>query len=664
MATYFTFVVIPILQTIFAIVGKWVVLGKAKPGEYRLYGQYYYRWWLAGHFIKLIDMVAIADTLILPAIMRCLGARIGKGCHMGITYLGPAMDLVFIGDDVCLGKDIMLSTSWVEHGRLILKEVRIESQTYIGSHSVIEGGAVIDEGAELGPLSMLPQGARVPMGERWIGSPARFQNTVADVGMMKATRPSELRVLCMTLAVAMSSVFVLPVLLFGPQIPSMMLFDFFRIHHVNDWTHTAIVVLPAAICYLLLVYLELFVLRWIILGKVTECSYRTTSIYWYRKWLVDRLMDMSLNILHPVYATLYVVPFLRSLGVKIGHRAEVSTARGINFELTEIGDESFVADHVLLGNETVRNHTVTQKKTTLKNRAFIGNAALVHQGTEMASNTLVGVLSTSPDTPLKEGESCFGSPSILMPARQQAQTCHAEHLLFRPKRSQIALRLFIEGARILLPRFVITCALGFAMLIIGHIYDHLGIAAVVVLMPVVYFFIFSIPSFLTTLIFKFLLHPCYQTTEWPLWSTPVWTSEFITSTYESLAVPFILDLLTGTPYLAFFLRLLGVQIGSRATLLSHDITEFDMVSIGDEAVLNMHAAPQTHLFEDRVMKVGRVDVERRACCKSYSVCLPGSRVAEGGMLGSLSLLMKGEVVPEGEAWEGAPIKPRGEERGG
>jgi non-ribosomal peptide synthetase-like protein len=93
-------------------------------------------------------------------------------------------------------------------------------------------------------------------------------------------------------------------------------------------------------------------------------------------------------------------------------------------------------------------------------------------------------------------------------------------------------------------------------------------------------------------------------------------------------------------------------------LLSEDITEFDMVSIGDEAVINRHAGPQTHLFEDRVMKVGRIDIEKRGVMKSYSVALPGSRIGEGGQLGSLSLVMKGETVPSGEAWEGAPIGPR------
>ncbi len=128
--------------------------------------------------------------------------------------------------------------------------------------------------------------------------------------------------------------------------------------------------------------------------------------------------------------------------------------------------------------------------------------------------------------------------------------------------------------------------------------------------------------------------------------------------YETLAGPLFVDMLVGTPYVAWILRLLGVQIGARTTLLSSDITEYDMVSIGDEAVINRHAGPQTHLFEDRVMKIGRVDLEARSCMKAYSICLPNSRIAAGGQLGCLSLVMKGETVPANEAWEGAPIAPR------
>ncbi|KUJ19409.1 Non-ribosomal peptide synthetase C-terminal [Mollisia scopiformis] len=656
--TYFVFVSLPLLRALIGIVGKWIVLGKAKAGEYPLYGVYYFRWWLADHLVGLIDMVTIADSALLPAMMRCMGARVGTNCHLGVTHIGAAFDLVSIGDDVTMGKDTVLSTSWVERGRLILAPVSIASQAHFGSNSVMEGDSYIEEGGELGSMSMLSQGCHVPAGERWIGSPARFRECSTDIGGMRASRPSEFRASAMILAMSLSSIFLLPIIVFAPQIPSMLLFDYINIPRMGWWAQTAIVSVPAALIYMILVFLELIVLRWLVLGKVVECSYRTTSVYFFRKWFVDRLMDMSLAILHPVYATLYVVPFLRSLGVKIGRRAEVSTARGINFELTDIGEECFIADGVFIGDGDVRRNMVTLKKTKLHKRAFLGNASLVPQGTEMASNTLVGVLSCAPEIPLKEGESCFGSPPVLMPSRQCGREKHADHLLYTPRASQVALRLFIEGMRIVVPRIIVTFGLGFGVQVFDAGYNAIGILPAIVLLPFFYFFFFALPALLVTLACKWALIGHYRPASWPLWSPRVWLSEFVTSTSETLALPLLLNLLTGTPFLPLTFRLFGVHVGKRTTLLSNDITEFDMVTLGDEAVVNKLAGPQTHLFEDRVMKIGRVEMEERAVLMAYSIALPGSRVGRGARVGALSLVMKGESVPEGEAWEGAPIGRR------
>lgn len=97
-------------------------------------------------------------------------------------------------------------------------------------------------------------------------------------------------------------------------------------------------------------------------------------------------------------------------------------------------------------------------------------------------------------------------------------------------------------------------------------------------------------------------------------------------------------MLTGTPFLGWAFRMFGVQVEARTTMLSNDMTEYDIVSLGDEAVINRHAGPQTHLFEDRVTKVGRADIEDRATMKAYSICLPNSRVAAGGRLAHFRLL--------------------------
>ncbi|KAH7397673.1 non-ribosomal peptide synthetase module [Cadophora sp. MPI-SDFR-AT-0126] len=657
LVTYIIFVAIPLARAIIGIAGKWISIGKVKEGEYPLYGVYYYRWWLADHFVNLVDMVSIAETPLLPALFRCMGARVGESCHIGVLNAGPAFDLVSIGDDVVFGKDIVLATSWVERGRLILAPVTVGSDVHVGSNSVLEGSSLIEDGGELGPMSMLPQDCRILAGEQWTGSPAQYHKLSQDVGNMRNTRPSQARLVTMILAMGLSSTFILPIIYFAPQIPSMLLFEYVNIAGVGWYVQTAIVCVPAAVIYMLLVFIELIILKWMVLGRVVEHSYRTTSVYFFRKWLIDRLMDISLVVLQPVYATLYVVPFLRCLGVKIGHGAEVSTARGINFELTEIGEQSFVADRVIIGNAEVRHNIVKQRRTQLHKRTFLGNGAMVPQGTELASNTLVGVLSIVPETPLKEGQSCFGSPAVIMPARQRCTVNHSDQFLFNPTFKLRALRLSIEGLRILLPRTLIVFGLGFGLQVFETGWKHVGVWPMLLLLPMFYFCFFAIASIIIPILLKWMLIGRYHPAEWPLWSLNVWKSEFVTSVYETLS-PFCADMLTGTPFMAWFFRAMGVQIGHRTTLLSNDITEYDMVSIGDEAVLNRHAGPQTHLFEDRIMKVGRVDIEDRGCMKAYGVALPGSRIATGGQLGCLSLVMKGETVPSREAWEGAPIAPR------
>lgn len=484
---YIIFVVLPPWRALVGIAGKWLFLGTTKAGEHPLYGLYYYRWWCAERFVALIDMGNIAETPLLPTMMRCMGATIGDHCHIGVTFIGAAFDLVTIGDDAVLGKEVVLTTSWIERGRLILAPIHIGPQTFVGSNSVLEGNTCVEEGGELGALSMLPQGSRLPEGEVWLGSPAKFKKLSTDIGGMRATRPNNTRYITHFMVTMLASVFLLPIIVFAPQIPSMLLFDSVEIPDVSIWIQLAIVSIPAAIMYILMVFLELVVLRWLILGKVVECSYRTTSFYFFRKWFVDRIMAMSLVILHPVYATLYAVPFLRAIGVKIGRMAEVSNARGINYELTEIGEESFIADNVLVGDGEIRRNMVTLKKTKLNSRAFAGNSSLLPQGSELASNTLVGVLSIAPEIALKDGQSCFGSPPVLMPARQRGAINHADKVLYKPTAGMIMYRLFVEGMRIIVPRSLLTFGLAFSLQVIEFAYNYIGAGLMVPLMPIFFF---------------------------------------------------------------------------------------------------------------------------------------------------------------------------------
>ena len=74
-----------------------------------------------------------------------------------------------------------------------------------------------------------------------------------------------------------------------------------------------------------------------------------------------------------------------------------------------------------------------------------------------------------------------------------------------------------------------------------------------------------------------------------------------------------------------------------------DLTEHDLVAIGDDVALNEFGGLQTHLFEDRVMKVGAIRIGDRATIGSLAIVLYDAEV--GAELAQAAVFVKFCVVP-------------------
>jgi non-ribosomal peptide synthetase-like protein len=173
--------------------------------------------------------------------------------------------------------------------------------------------------------------------------------------------------------------------------------------------------------------------------------------------------------------------------------------------------------------------------------------------------------------------------------------------------------------------------------------------------------LYGTASFVLVLALKWLLVGRYRPRAAPMWTPFVWLSEAVTNVYEALAVPNFLRFLCGTPLLPWALRLLGARLGKGVYLDTADLTEFDCVRIGDEAELNAWSGPQTHLFEDRVMKIGTVEIGAQVTVGACSTILYDTHIGDRVRLGPLTLVAKGERLPAGTCWEGSPAVPRREE---
>ena len=326
--------------------------------------------------------------------------------------------------------------------------------------------------------------------------------------------------------------------------------------------------------------------------------------------------------------------------------------------MLSIDDESFVADAVSLGAARIERGHITIAATHIGKRTFVGNSAMLPPGTTLGDDALIGCLSAPPAAPadaLRRGATWLGSPALFLPQRQQS-TGFALDTTFKPGRKLRFQRAAIEFIRVILPPtgFIVLTSLLFSWIVLlqEDFYFH----EMLLFFP----FLYAGAGMLSAgfiVVLKWVLVGRYQSCEKPLWNTFVWRNELVNAAQEHLANNFIIGVLEGTPFICWYFRLLGAKIGKRVYLESTDITEFDLISLGDEATVNADCTLQTHLFEDRVMKMSTIDLGPRCCVGANSLVLYDTRIEEGAVLDNLSLLMKGESLPPWTHWRGIPARP-------
>ena len=541
-------------------------------------------------------------------------------------------------------------------GQLVIGPVTVGRGCFVGMRSVLREGTVMEDGARLEDLSLLPSGTRIPAGETWAGSPAR---PVPNPNPVTAPRPVRGRLRRVATAMMYAAlVLVIPVLLMGALVPGIGI-----LMHIDPVAHVFLYLAAAPIVgasFVLLITAEVVVLKWLLVGRIRPGTYAVHGGFYVRNWMVDQLLSLSLHTVAPLRATLYVAPWYRALGAKLGRLVELSTATSMTPDLLEIGDGGTVADEASLGAGRIEGGWLTVARTRLGRRAFVGNSAVVPGGVELGDGSLVGVLSLAPalnSESAKPGATWLGSPPLLLP-RREASTGFKEERTYNPPRKLVLTRAAVEILRVTLPpagfilvtATVVTAALG--------LWHSIGLGAMLGLLPLVYGACCGMVIAAVALA-KWLAIGRYRPFVRPLWSAFIWRLEFVNALYEFLATPLALAALQGTPLLPWYFRLLGARVGRGVYTHTTGLLEWDLVEIGDRAALNDDCVLQTHLFEDRVLKASRLRIGADSVVGATSVVLYDSKVEDGARLDALSLLMKGETLPAGTAWAGIPAEWRG-----
>ena len=645
--------VVPISSIIIWVIKK-LLIGKFEAGDYPLWGFVYFKWWLQRRLVALLPKELFSNTPFYAHFLRWFGVKISGDTQLSNFEIGIE-DLVSIGKNVTISSNVVLNNAWVEHGQLKLRTIHIADHAYIGTSSVVSGDCQIEEGGEIKDLSLLSLGQNIGKSEIWGGSPAinlgikTHEEAFVDVPKRKKMAFQ---------AIFLFLIFGFPILVLLPLVPSII--SLYYLDNEADWySFYYLFKTPIfSFIYILLFICELVFLTRIFQKNMLPGRYSIYSKTYVIKWFLDALFSLSLNVIKPIFATVFISWIYKALGAKVGKNTEISTASNVTHSLFEIGDECFIADDVVIGESEVRNQILYLDKTRIGNRSFVGNSALIPQGYSLGDGMLIGVISVPPtldQLKVQPYVDWFGSPAKGLPNREK-RDMYPPELTYRPHWTRKLSRGIVEFIRVLIPQSIILTV---SILFIAYTDDLIREQRwheVFLYFPFYYLGLVALPIFVFIFLLKWVFIGRYKKAEYPMWTWQVWRTEAMTSMYESLTVPFLFEYIKGTPFLPFFFRLMGVNMGKRVYLDSTDITEFDLVSLGDYCAINLDGGPQTHLFEDRVMKMGAVKMGAFSNIGARSVILYDTEIEENCSISALSLVMKGEKLPAKTFWSGIPIK--------
>ena len=638
---------------------KWLTIGKYKAGSYPLWGNYYWRFWFMQQVHKLVSTEYLAGSPLLNTYYRLLGVKVNRNVYLGAIEL-VAADLISIGANTSINDRASLVGYEIVDGRLNIGNVTIGRDCFVGSNTMLGLHTQLADRSRIGDLSYLGNGLTIPTGEAWIGSPAKLDHhTSSQIDELLTPVPKCGNLLKLGYLVGSIAIWLVP---FISAIPSFLLWqELLKELEIDE------LLIPSAILgsfsFIGIFCLQVLLYKWMLLGRVKPGNYPVYSSFGLRKWWIDRLMSMSLEMMPTLYSTLYLLPWLRMLGAKIGARTEISTATNITPDLLSIGSESFIADTVSLGAVKVDRGWMELAPTRIGSQTFVGNGALVPASSEIANNSLIGCLSIPPvsDTPMQPDTAWLGSPAIYIPHREVIDS-YEEAQTYKPPHYLYAIRLAIEFLRVTLPgsiHFIVLFTLEFGLTVIADAnssweWDLAIWAGVFLWFPFCYFLFTALSTFFVIGL-KWLVVGRYSSGTIPLWSSFIWRTELITGLYEAIIVPGFLFFLLGTPFAPMLLRLLGMKIGRNVYIETTDFTEFDLITIEDNVILDRDSTLQTHLFEDRVMKLGKLHLYPRAQVGSWGMILYDTVLEQDVLIQPMSLVMKGEKLPPATTWQGIPV---------
>ena len=153
-----------VLMCILPVAAKWIIVGRFRPREIRIWSLAYFRFWLVKTLMRTSPLSLMAGSPLTTFYLRAMGAKVGRNVTIMTNRLPVCTDLLTIGEGTVIRKDAMLNGYRAHGGVIQLGAVTLGRDVIVGEGSVLDIDTAMGDGSQLGHRSTLYTGQAVPDG--------------------------------------------------------------------------------------------------------------------------------------------------------------------------------------------------------------------------------------------------------------------------------------------------------------------------------------------------------------------------------------------------------------------------------------------------------------------------------------------------------------------
>jgi non-ribosomal peptide synthetase-like protein len=656
-ASFAVMCVLPILL-------KWVLVGRWKPQEIRVWSLAYFRFWLVKTLIQRNPMALFVGSPLYAVYLRALGAKIGRGAVILSKNVPVCTDMLRVGDGAVIRKDSFFTGYRAHKGVIQTGAVSVGRDALVGEVTVLDIWTSLGDGAQLGHSSSLHSGQTVPHGERWHGSPA--QRTDVDYRRVPSLGVgSWRRVVFVTVQLVNLLLLGLPLAVGGVTLALTAVPQFAAVLAPGPVSLTSWAFYRDALVLSGVLFFGSVLVGLVFVGTVPRVlnlfirPYDVYPLYGFHYW-VQRAIARTTN--RKFYNKLfgdssYIVHYLRWIGYDLRNVEQTGSNFGEAVQhdtpfLSAVGSGTVIADGLSIINADFSSTSFRLSRVSIGAHNFLGNRIAYPAQGKTGDNCLLATKLMVPvDGPVREGVGLLGAPSFAIP-----RSVERDKQLDLGSKDELRRRLRAKNVHntvtmvlFLLVRWIYLSGVTVLYMVALDLWASMGALAVAV--ATIGAFFFGVVHFVVV---DRLFRPLQALRPWgcSIYDQAFWRHE----RFWKICSDAYLQLFNGTPYKTVIWRLLGVRIGRRVFDDGLFMTERSFTAIGDGCTFNAGSVIQCHSQEDGGFKSDRTAIGAGCTLGVGAFVHYGVTMGDGAVLAADSFLMKGEEMPPREQWGGNPAK--------